>query len=167
MPLCDGNGFGFLVSMSLIFKYEQNCTTACNIQAALQYVELTHVSSSASSLFFFCICFVLQKCACSSEQVPKSCFGLAVFPLGGVLLAERRSSIGDVTRIGLIGCFHIRRYARSNTGCHSYFPLSLFSKPLDKEMNGTGERIVDFFPLFLTTCFSGLFVFFKKLNFLL
>lgn len=25
-----------------------NCTTACNIQAALQYVELTHVSSSVS-----------------------------------------------------------------------------------------------------------------------
>lgn len=37
-----------------------NCTTACNIQAALQYVELTHISSSVS-LFFFCICFVVQK----------------------------------------------------------------------------------------------------------
>lgn len=43
-----------------------NCTTACNIQAALQYVELTRVSR-----FFLFVC--LQKCACSLERVPKSC----------------------------------------------------------------------------------------------
>lgn len=30
-----------------------NCTTACNIQAALQYVELTHVSSSVSLFFLY------------------------------------------------------------------------------------------------------------------
>lgn len=30
-----------------------NCTTACNIQAALQYVELTHISSSVCFIFFF------------------------------------------------------------------------------------------------------------------
>lgn len=35
-----------------------NCTTACNIQAALQYVELTHVSSSVS---FFLYLFRFTK----------------------------------------------------------------------------------------------------------
>lgn len=35
-----------------------NCTTACNIQAALQYVELTHVSRSG---IFFLYWFQLQK----------------------------------------------------------------------------------------------------------
>lgn len=35
-----------------------NCTTACNIQAALQYVELTHVSSSVS---FFLYLFHFTK----------------------------------------------------------------------------------------------------------
>lgn len=69
-----------------------NCTTACNIQAALQYVELTHVSSSVS--FFFCICFILQKkCACSLEQVPKSCWP-RISPGGRSLRAEQRMSIG-------------------------------------------------------------------------
>lgn len=48
-----------------------NCTTACNIQAALQYVELTRISSSGSRFFFFlCICFVVQK-GKKKRKIPK------------------------------------------------------------------------------------------------
>lgn len=76
-----------------------NCTTACNIQAALQYVELTHESSSVSLLFLYLFRRTKKEkkktispkkqnetkskrkkkqetniCACSLERVPKSCW---------------------------------------------------------------------------------------------
>lgn len=71
----DCSGFGCLCVMGMAsvswfylfnIQVRANCTTACNIQAALQYVELTRVSR-----FFLFVC--LQKCACSLERVPKSC----------------------------------------------------------------------------------------------
>lgn len=44
-----------------------NCTTACNIQAALQYVELTHVSSSVS-LFFL---YLFRRTKKKKKKIPK------------------------------------------------------------------------------------------------
>lgn len=84
-----------MASVSWIYLFNiqvrANCTTACNIQAALRYVELTHISSSVS--FFLYLFSFTKKCACSLEQVPKSCRP-RLFPGGRGLWAKLRMRIG-------------------------------------------------------------------------
>lgn len=102
------------------------CTTACNIQAALRNVELTHVSSSISlSLFFFlfCLVFFFKFCICF-------CFTKMRMQLrtGSEVMLAPPPFVGRVhrgqtederwwvsRRMGLIGSFHIHRDARGKT----------------------------------------------------
>lgn len=79
-----------LISWFYLFNIQvrANCTTACNIQAALQYVELTHVYLVQVS-FFSVVCFTKRKCACSLEQVPETCWP-RLFSLGGRSLRAER-----------------------------------------------------------------------------
>lgn len=142
----DCSGFGCLCVMGMAsvswfylfnIQVRANCTTACNIQAALQYVELTRVSR-----FFLFVC--LQKCACSLERVPKSCcpsplrVGGACRPDGGWALASRR--------IDLIGP-HSPRCTRKKTV--TIFVVLFASERWDETMKRTGDgRIAAFCPFF-------------------
>lgn len=68
-----------------------NCTTACNIQAALQYVELTHVSSSVS---FFSVSVSFYKNVHAAWNRFQSHAGPVSFLVGGVCRPKRKMSIG-------------------------------------------------------------------------
>lgn len=59
-----------------LYRVQANCTSTCNIQAGLQFVELTHTYCS----LFFSHLSCLTKCACNLEQ-----FQIHAVPLvGGV-----------------------------------------------------------------------------------
>lgn len=130
-----------------------NCTTACNIQAALQYVELTHVSSSAS-FFLYLFSFYKKKCACSLEQVPKSCWPRP-FPGGRSLWAEMEDEhwCWCPDRSVWLVTFTFTEMHKEN--CERFFFFCLFvcfPKIYTKKWTEPVTGIVSFC-LFLTTCF--------------
>lgn len=141
-----------------------NCTTACNIQAALQYVELTHVSSSVSFFFLYLFRFtkMCMQLGTGSEVM------LAPLPGGRGLRAEQRMSIG--------GCWcpdgSVWSVTFTFTETHegklwASLPFRSFVCFLDKELNGTSDGIVSFFFFFFFFFLTTRLFFFKKLDFLL
>lgn len=134
-----------------------NCTTACNIQAALQYVELTHVSSSVS---FFSVSVSFYK---------KMCMQLGTG--SKVMLAPNLSwweeSAGRTEdehwclasrQISPIGYFHIQRCARVGNCERLFFSARLSVSLTTRQRNEQNQRrdCFFFFPFFffLTMCFS-------------
>lgn len=95
----DCSGFGCLCVMGMAsvswfylfnIQVRANCTTACNIQAALQYVELTRVSR-----FFLFVCLFTKMCM---QLGTGSKVMLPLPPPGGrSLQAGRRMSVGVPT----------------------------------------------------------------------
>lgn len=140
-----------------------NCTTACNIQAALQYVELTHVSSSVS--FFSVSVAFLQKCACSLEQVPKSCWPRP-FLGGRGLQAEQRMSIGGWS--AWLVTFHIHRDAQGKLWAILLFCSLVCFSGQSIEPNQWRDCFFFFLFFLFFLLFKYTFIFFfEKLNFLL
>lgn len=108
------NGVMGMASVSWFYLFNiqvrANCTTACNIQAALQYVELTRVSSSASFfLYLFCFTKMCMQIGTGSKVMlapPFSPVGGVCRPNGGWAL------VLESWHISLIGYFHIHRSAQ-------------------------------------------------------
>lgn len=135
------------VSQFYLFNIQvrANCTTACNRQAALQYVELTHIFSSVS--FFFLYLF----------RFTKMCMQLGTG--SEVMLAPplwEGSGIPTDQPDWLLS--HSERFTRETVSDSSFLFLSLFSWT----KNWT-EPIMGLFPF----CLIHIYLFSKKLNFLL
>lgn len=140
-----------------------NCTTACNIQAALQYVELTHVSSSVS--FFLYVSFYKNVHAAWNRF--QSHAGPAFFPGGRSLRAEQRMSIGVGCTDGSVWLvtFTSTEMHEGNCDSDSSFSVCLFSL-IARQRNGRNQWqdcffLFFFFLLFITTWFVCL-SFFQK-----
>lgn len=98
-----------------------NCTTACNIQAALQYVELTHVSSSVY-FFFFSVSVSFYKNVHAAWNRFRSHAGPFTWWEGSAGRTEDEHWWVLVSRrISLIGYSHIHRDARRDTVSESSF----------------------------------------------
>lgn len=89
-----------------------NCTTACNIQAALRYVELTHIIE-----FFFFPLYLFYKNVHAAWNWFWSHARLhPLFPAGAVRGAEHRMSTGECPRPAILFFFCFRHIPRDAGG---------------------------------------------------
>ena len=127
-----------------------NCTTACNIQAALQYVELTHVSSSVN-FFLYLVSFYKKMCM----QLGIVSKVMLAPPLSwweesqGRTEDERWCCLSR--QISLIGYFDIHSDAQGKLW--AILPVCLFVCLLKSRQRNEPNQWWEPFFLFLTICF--------------
>lgn len=157
----DCSGFGCLCVMGMAsvswfylfnIQVRANCTTACNIQAALQYVELTRVSR-----FFLFVCLFTKMCmqlgTGSKVMLPLPT------PGGRSLQARRRMSVGVPTDRSDWPTFTEMHEEKTVT----IFVVLFASERRDETMKRTGDgRIAAFCPFFVFDFFSYVLLFFSS-----